>query len=75
MGFISGEFLDHSRMVIPLHSRNVLVLLFSVLAWLETKHKDISVLWDHYAFTCYFNIKNNITLVFCTIHSDNVVDC
>ena len=31
-------------------------------------YKDISLLWEHNAFTYYFNIIDNITLVFCTIH-------
>ena len=31
-------------------------------------YKDISLLWEHNAFTYYFNIMDNITLVFCTIH-------
>ena len=30
-------------------------------------NKDISLLWEHNAFTCHFNIMNDITLVFCTI--------
>ena len=31
-------------------------------------YKDISPLWKDNAFTYYFNIMDNITLVFCTIH-------
>ena len=31
-------------------------------------NKDISLLWEHNAFTCYFNMMIDITLVFCTIH-------
>ena len=31
-------------------------------------NKDISLLWEHNAFTCHFNIMNAISLVFCTIH-------
>ena len=31
-------------------------------------HKNISLLYEHNAFTCHFNIMNNITVVFCTIH-------
>ena len=38
------------------------------MAWREFVHKDISLLWEHNALTCHFNIMNNITLVFCTIH-------
>ena len=30
--------------------------------------KNISLLWEHNAFICHFNIINDITLVFCTIH-------
>ena len=30
--------------------------------------KNISLLYEHNAFTCHFNIMNNITVVFCTIH-------
>ena len=31
-------------------------------------YKDIYLLWEHNAFTCHFNIMNDIILVFCTIH-------
>ena len=31
-------------------------------------NKDISLLCEHNAFICHFNIMNNTTLVFCTIH-------
>ena len=41
---------------------------FRVMAWRENMHTDISLLLEHNAFTCYFNIMDNITLVFCTIH-------
>ena len=30
--------------------------------------EDVSLLWEHSALTCHFNIMNNITLVFCIIH-------
>ena len=30
-------------------------------------HTDIFLLWEHCTFTCFVNITNNITLVFCTI--------
>ena len=30
--------------------------------------KDVSLLLEHNALTCHFNIMNNITLVFCLIH-------
>ena len=42
---------------------------FRVRAWLDIMYKDISLLWEHYTFTKYFNIMDNITLVFCTIHA------
>ena len=38
------------------------------MAWREILHEDISLLWEHNALTCHFNIMNNIILVFCTIH-------
>ena len=38
------------------------------MAWREIMNKDISLLCEHNAFICHFNIMNNITLVFCTIH-------
>ena len=41
--------------------------MFRVMAWREIVHKDISLLWEHNALACHFNIMNNITLVFCTI--------
>ena len=31
-------------------------------------HKNISLLYEHNAFTCHFNIMNNITDVYCTIY-------
>ena len=30
--------------------------------------KYVSLLWEHNALTCHFNIINNIALVFCIIH-------
>ena len=39
------------------------------MAWREIMHIDITILLEHNAFTCYFNIVNNILLVFCTIHA------
>ena len=63
MVLISGELPGHSRMGISLHSRN-----FLVMAYQEIMNKDISLLWELNAFTCHFNIMNDITLVFCTIH-------
>ena len=38
------------------------------MGWREILHKDISLLWEHNALTCHFNIMNIIILVFCTIH-------
>ena len=52
MVLISGKFPGRSRMVISLHSRNVLVF-FKVMACQEImKNNDISLLWEHNAFTC-----------------------
>ena len=34
---------------------------FRVVAWREIIDKDISLLWEQNAFTCHFNIMNNIT--------------
>ena len=42
---------------------------FRVMSWRESMHKDMTLLCEHNSFTCHFNILNNITLVFCTIHS------
>ena len=38
------------------------------IAWRDSMYKGISLLWEHNAFVLYFNIMDNITLVFCTIH-------
>ena len=38
------------------------------MVWREIMHIDISILLEHNAFTCHFNIVNNILLVFRTIH-------
>ena len=47
MEFISVEIPGHFRTNIPLHSRNVLVLL--EYGWRKIKHKDMSSLWEHNA--------------------------
>ena len=66
MGFMSGKFPGHSRPGISLHSWHVLVLL-------ELWHGARSCI-KIYPFcrntthSRHFNIMNNITLVFCTIH-------
>ena len=36
---------------------------FRVMAWREIQHMDISLLWEHNAFTCDFNIMNYIILL------------
>ena len=33
------------------------------MAWPEIMDKDVSLLWEHNALTCHFNIMNNITMV------------
>ena len=65
---MSREFPGHFRAGVPVHSRNILVLLE---LWHGARSRIkyiISLGQEHNAFTCHFNIMNNITLVFCTMH-------
>ena len=67
MEFMCSEFPGHSRMGIPLLSGNCLLLLES---WHDARSciKIHPFCMGYNALTCHFNIMNNITLVFYTIH-------
>ena len=67
MEFMSGELHGHSETGIYLHSRNVLVLL-ELGHGVRSCIKIYPFCWEHNAFTCHFNIVNNILQVFCIIH-------
>ena len=63
MGFMSSELSGHPYSFTFYECSNT----FRVMTWCKIMHEEISLLWEHNALTCHFNIINTITLVFCTI--------